>query len=86
MAQPLPIGVRLANIYRYRGGVYGYMTALQANNPQFRDDGSIVPKTDQTPPVVRNPFDDVGYFPAAGDYWEQRLAFGGSHNAPDRST
>jgi hypothetical protein len=83
VAQPLPVGVRQANIYRYRGGVYGYMTGLARGNPQFRDDGSLVPRTDQTPPVGRNPFDDVGNFPAAGDYWEQRLAFAGSNNAPD---
>jgi hypothetical protein len=84
VAQPLPLGVRQANIYKFRGGVMGYMTALPAGSSAFIDEGSIVPKTDQTPPTFRNPFDLPGQFPAAGDYWEQRLAFGGSHNAPDQ--
>jgi hypothetical protein len=83
LVQPYPAGVRRALVYKFRGGVFGFMGQLPEGQPNFDDDGTILPKIDQTPPGDRNPFGEVDSYPAALAYWEQRLAMAGTNAAPD---
>lgn len=75
----MPVGVAYLNVYRYRGGSYGWIG--RTSNGSFKDDG-ISPNLTDAPPASRNPFASDNN-PLSVGYFEQRLIFGGSVNAPD---
>lgn len=75
----LPSGVAYLNVYRYRGGSYGWIG--RSDTGSFRDDG-LAPNLTDAPPIARNPFDSDNN-PLSVTYFEQRLVFGGTATAPD---
>ena len=68
-----PLGAAKFNIYKEKNGLFGYLGS--ATVPPFRDDGSSVPDTSDTPPSYRNPFAN-GQNPACVEYHEQRRIYG----------
>jgi hypothetical protein len=75
-----PAGVVYANIYKLRGGTYGWIG--NTADGTFRDDG-ISPDLSSTPPRARNPFSGANNWPRAAAYYQQRLALAASNNAPE---
>lgn len=75
-----PAGVVYANIYKYRGGTYGWIG--NTADGTFRDDG-IAPQLNETPPRAANPFSGSSDYPAATAYFQQRLAFARTYNDPE---
>lgn len=68
------------SVYKYRNGLFGFIGGSEAAS--FTDDG-INAAVDDTPPRARDPFADAGTWPAAVDYFEQRLAFAGGVDTPE---
>lgn len=66
-------------VYKNRNGLFGFIGTTETTS--FTDDG-INAAVDDTPPRARDPFSD-GRHPAAVDYFEQRLAFGGGTLTPE---
>lgn len=76
-----------ANFYRGLSGVYGYVGQTRQTNAgdtkvEFTDEG-YQPAFSEGPPSGDNPFGATGDYPGSVTYFEQRLAFGGTLNAPD---
>lgn len=67
------------NVYKYSGGIYGYIG--QATAAVFTDD-NIAADMGKTPPNNYNPFNASGDYPAAVSYFEQRRCFAGTTNKP----
>lgn len=67
------------NVYKYSGGIYGYIG--QATAAVFMDD-NIAADMGKTPPNNYNPFNASGDYPAAVSYYEQRRCFAGTTNKP----
>lgn len=74
-------GATYYNVYKDTsgGGVYGF--AGRATALTF-DDVNITPTKTDTPPNSANPFSGSGNYPGAVSYFQQRLCFAGSNNAP----
>ncbi len=75
-------GVTRYNIYKLRGGIYGYIGAVSPPNLSIIDD-NVQPDTTQSPPeniIALNA--GVGDYPAATTYHEQRRWFAGTNNKP----
>lgn len=77
---PYPAGVVKVNVYKYKGGRFGFIGS--SDDGYFIDEG-IAAEVDITPPRARNPFTGAGNYPSAVGYWEQRQWMGGTDNAPD---
>jgi hypothetical protein len=75
----MPSDIAYLNIYRYRGGSYGWVGRTSGGS--FKDDG-INPNLADSPPAARDPFADDAN-PHSVTYFEQRLVFGGYEGAPD---
>lgn len=75
------VGATYYNVYKDTsgGGVYGF--AGRATALTF-DDVNITPSKTDTPPNSANPFSGAGNYPGAVSYYQQRLCFAGSNNAP----
>jgi hypothetical protein len=69
-------------VYKAKAGTYGYLG--RADGLSFKDDGSIIPNVNDTPPQEKNPFDGADNYPAAGTFHQQRLVQGGSLNSPQQ--
>lgn len=69
------------NVYKARGGVYGYI-GQAAMGGGILVDNNIEPDMSKTPPLVRTPFTGAGNYPRAVSYFEQRRAFAGTTNKP----
>jgi hypothetical protein len=70
------------NVYKLRGGVYGYIGQAVSPTLSIVDD-NVLPDTAATPPeeiITLN--DGVGEYPAATTYHEQRRWFAGTNNQP----
>lgn len=67
------------NIYKFSGGVYGYIG--QTAGTSFVDD-NITADISQTPPVYDTVFQAPNNYPGAVSYDQQRRVFGGSTNQP----
>lgn len=67
------------NVYKYSGGIYGYIG--QATAAVFVDD-NIAADMGKTPPNNYNPFNASGDYPSAVSYFEQRRCFAGTTNKP----
>jgi hypothetical protein len=85
-AQPLPLawnavtGAGEYNVYKDLNGVFGFIGVAASNS--FSDTG-IIPDTQDTPPVARNPFSGTGNYPSTVGYIQQRLAFANTDNEPE---
>ncbi|HEY5797661.1 MAG TPA: hypothetical protein VIU82_21875 [Bosea sp. (in: a-proteobacteria)] len=66
-------------VYRYDGGVYGYIGGTAG---LYFDDENIVPDLSDTPQSARNPFVGAGNYPRCSTFVEQRLAFASTRNDP----
>lgn len=72
------------NIYREDvpgSGVYGFIGV--STGTTFRDAG-VNADDDETPPIERNPFEEVDNYPSTVTYYQQRLAFGATENEPEK--
>ena len=70
------------NVYKLRGGIYGYIGAVSAPNLSIIDD-NVQPNTTQSPPeniIALNR--GHGDYPATTTYHEQRRWFAGTNNKP----
>ena len=72
-------GAQRYNIYKYSGGLYGYVG--QSSTTSFVD-ANIVADMGTTPPISSNPFAAAGDYPGAVSYFEQRRCFAGTLNKP----
>lgn len=72
-------GAARYNVYRYQGGVFGYIG--QTSDLSFIDN-NINPDTLRTPPEAAMPFEDPDDYPSAVSYFDQRRVFAATNNAP----
>jgi hypothetical protein len=68
------------NIYEEKNGIYGYIGTSATN--RFNVIGTA-PDTTDTPPIERNPFEGAGNYPSTVTYYQQRLGFANTTNAPE---
>lgn len=73
------VGAARYNVYRYQGGVYGYIG--QTSDLEFVDN-NILPDTLRTPPEDAQPFETPGNYPSAVAYFDQRRVFAATDNSP----
>lgn len=69
------------NVYKYQGGIYGYIG--QTDTLSLVDD-DITPDAGATPPSYETVFNSTGNYPTAVSYFEQRRAFAGTINEPQK--
>lgn len=69
------------NVYKEKNGIFGFIGSTE--DLQF-DDDKISPELGDTPPKARDPFNGTGNYPAVATYYEQRLAFASTLNAPQK--
>lgn len=74
-------GAARYNVYKYQGGIYGYIG--QTDSLSVVDD-NITPDLGTTPPTYESVFNSVGNYPSAVSYFEQRRAFAGTINEPQK--
>ncbi len=69
------------NVYKDNNGsgIFGFIG--RAEGTTFTDNNILPTKTD-TPPTGKNPFVGAGNYPGAVGYYQQRLCFAGTNNAP----
>jgi hypothetical protein len=72
-----PVGTEYI-VYKYVGGVYGFMGRTTALTMV---DDNIGPDMSLAPPIYDPVFQAAGDYPAAVSYYEQRRVFGGTINA-----
>ncbi len=72
-------GANRYNVYKYSGGVFGYIG--QSTGLNVVDD-NISADISQTPPIYDVQFNAAGDYPAAVTYFEQRRVFAGTINKP----
>mgnify|MGYP006921293346 CR=1 FL=1 len=72
-------GATRYNVYKYQGGLYGYIG--QTNTTSIVDD-NIAADLSKTPPIYETVFDSPGNYPGAVSYFEQRKCFAGTTNKP----
>ena len=76
----VPLAARY-NVYRYLGGVYGYI----GSTPDLEIiDNNIGADFSKTPPIFNNDFVNAGNYPGAVSYFEQRRCFAGTLNEPQK--
>jgi hypothetical protein len=66
-------------IYRLDNGRYGYIGTSEALT--FIDE-NITPDLSSGPQAAKNPFDSANNYPSCVNFFEQRLAFGGTKTVP----
>ena len=72
-------GASRYNVYKYSGGLYGYIG--QTDTLSFIDD-NIAADVSKTPPIYDTTLGSTSNYPAAVSYFEQRRCFGGTVNRP----
>ena len=72
-------GASRYNVYKYSGGLFGYIG--QTDTLQFVDD-NIAADVSKTPPIYDTTLGSASNYPAAVSYFEQRRCFGGTINRP----
>ncbi|EPR42727.1 hypothetical protein dsx2_2644 [Desulfovibrio sp. X2] len=75
-------GAKEYNVYREKNGVFGWIGVAEGTT--YDDKGEKTPDTDDTAPKFRNPFSGSGDKPKAAQFFEQRLMFARSNNAPQK--
>lgn len=68
-------------VYKLQGGLYGY---IGRTTEQYLIDDNIAPDLSVTPPTYDTVFQSQGNYPSAVSYYEQRRAFAGTSNAPQK--
>jgi hypothetical protein len=76
---PAVTGASRYKVYKYSGGVYGYIG--QTTSLSIIDD-NIAADISETPPIYDVQFNATGDYPAAVTYFEQRRVFAGTINKP----
>ena len=74
-------GASRYNVYKYVGGVYGY---IGSTTDLSVDDNNIGPDLSKTVPIYVNPFTSAQNYPGAVSYFEQRRCFAGTLNDPQK--
>ena len=75
-------GAARYNVYKLRGGVYGYLGQVSSPSLTLVDD-NVLPDTSQSPPEdIIGLNTGAGDYPATVMYYEQRRWFGGTNNKP----
>ena len=74
-------GASRYNVYKYQGGIYGYIG--QTDSLSLIDD-NITPDLGTTPPTYESVFNSSNNYPGAVSYFEQRRAFAGTVNDPQK--
>ena len=74
-------GAARYNVYKYQGGVYGYIGSTTSLSIE---DNNIGPDFSKTPPIFNNDFVSAGNYPGAVSYFEQRRCFAGTLNEPQK--
>ncbi|EPR44580.1 hypothetical protein dsx2_1539 [Desulfovibrio sp. X2] len=75
-------GAKEYNVYREKNGVFGWIGKAQGTG--FDDKGEESPDVTDTPPSLRDPFDAEGSYPSCVQFFEQRLFFAASSDAPQK--
>lgn len=70
------------NVYRFDGGVYGFIGSAGDGLTSFVDNG-VTPSIDDSPPQTRALFNSTDDYPSTVTYFQQRLMFGNSNNNPE---
>jgi len=74
-------GVSLYHVYRDDNGTFGFIGSTEVTS--FTDKNIDTELTD-TPPRVRNPFLQAGYYPSTVAFYNQRRVFANSNTYPQR--
>lgn len=74
-------GASRYRVYKLQGGIYGYIGETATTS--IIDD-NIAPDMGQTPPIYNNDFTSTSNYPGAVSYFEQRRAFAGTINEPQK--
>lgn len=69
------------NVYKMQSGLYGYIGQTQVTS--FTDN-NIAPDMGTTPPIYDSVFGSSNNYPGAVSYFEQRRAFAGTINEPQK--
>lgn len=71
-------------IYKYRGGVYGYIGSINVSTSGSLvfEDNNIEPDTEDTPLEYKDPFTGAGDYPSVVFLHQQRLGFAATNNRP----
>jgi len=78
---PAVAGALRYNVYKRQSGLYGYIGQTQSTS--FVDN-NIAPDMGTTPPIYETVFNGTGEYPGAVSYFEQRRAFAGTINSPQK--
>jgi hypothetical protein len=78
---PAVTGALRYNVYKRQSGLYGYIGQTQTTS--FTDN-NIAPDMGTTPPIYEVVFNGAGEYPGAVSYFEQRRAFAGTTNSPQK--
>lgn len=78
---PAVTGALRYNVYKRQSGLYGYIGQTQTTS--FTDN-NIAPDMGTTPPIYEVVFNGAGEYPGAVSYFEQRRAFAGTINSPQK--
>lgn len=78
---PAVTGALRYNVYKRQSGLYGYIGQTQTTS--FTDN-NIAPDMGTTPPIYETVFNATGEYPGAVSYFEQRRAFAGTVNSPQK--
>lgn len=78
---PAVTGALRYNVYKRQSGLYGYIGQTQVTS--FTDN-NIAPDMGTTPPIYEVVFNGAGEYPGAVSYFEQRRAFAGTINSPQK--
>ena len=79
---PQEYGCVKYNIYRRRGGVFGWVDSTAGTSWVDPNEGGTNPDMEATPPVSRNPCVQAGDYPTCCCIHQNRLIFGGSDSRP----
>ena len=72
-------GAALYNVYKYLGGMYGFIGQTSGT---FLNDNNIAPDLSKTVPQYDAVFGGAGDYPSAVSYYQQRRGFAGTTNKP----
>lgn len=72
-------GASRYNVYRYYGGLYGYIGSVTTTS---LIDSNIAPDVSKTPPTYETTLSTANNYPGAVTYFEQRRCFAGTNNSP----
>lgn len=77
------VGAQGYNVYRKdSAGIFGFIAYTEVL--KYIDDGTTTPDASSTPPVTKNQFKEVGDFPSAVTYYQQRRVFANTDNDPEK--